>query len=59
MFNVASIRKIEVADAIPSPGRVVHPVIDFLISLKGFWEGQIQEGVSGAWQPEAGEISLR
>ena len=59
MFNVASIRKIEVADAIPSPSRIVHPVINFLISLKGFWEGQIQEGMSGARQPEAREISLR
>ena len=59
MLNVASVRKIEVADAIPRAGRIVHPVIDLLISLKGFWEGQIQEGVSGAWQPEAREISLR
>ena len=59
MFNVASIRKIEVADAIPRPSRIVHPVINFLISLKGFWEGQVQEGMSGARQPEAREISLR
>ena len=58
MFNVASIRKIEVADAIPRAGRIVHPVIDLLISLKGFWEGQIQEGMSGARQPKAREISL-
>ena len=59
MFNVAGIRKIEVADAISCPGRIVHPIIDLLISLKGFWEGQIQEGMSGARQPEAREISLR
>jgi hypothetical protein len=59
MFNVASIRKIEVADAISCPGRIVHPIIDLLISLKGFWEGQVQEGMSGARQPEPREISLR
>jgi len=59
MFNVAGIRKIEVTSAISCPGRIVHPVIDLLISLKGFWEGQIQEGMSGARQPEAREISLR
>jgi len=58
MFNVAGIRKIEVADAISCPGRIVHPIIDLLISLKGFWEGQIQEGMSGARQPEPREISL-
>ena len=58
MFNVASVRKIEVTNAISCPGRIVHPVIDLLISLKGFWEGQIQEGMSGARQPEAREISL-
>ena len=59
MLNVAGVRKIEMADAIPRPGRVVHPIIDLLIRLKGFWEGQIQEGMSGARQPEAREVSLR
>jgi hypothetical protein len=59
MFNVAGIRKIEVANAIPRTGGIAHPVIDLLISLKGFWEGQIQEGMSGARQPEPREISLR
>ena len=59
MFNVASIRKIEVADAIPRARCIVHTVINFLVSLKGFWEGQVQEGMPGARQPEAREISLR
>ncbi len=58
MFNVPSVRKIEVADAIPRPSRIVHTVINFLVSLKGFWEGQIQEGMSGARQPKPREISL-
>jgi len=59
MFNIASVRKIEVANPIPCPGRIAHSIIDLLISLKGFWEGQIQEGMSGARQPEPREISLR
>ena len=58
MFNGAGIRKIEVADAISCPGRIAHPVVDLLISFKGFWEGQIQEGMSGARQPKTREISL-
>jgi hypothetical protein len=59
MLNVAGVRKIEVTNAVTSTGRVMHPIIDLLIRLKGFWEGQIQEGMSGARQPEAREVSLR
>ena len=59
MLNVASVRKIEVANSISCAIGVTHLLVDLLISLKGFWEGQIQEGMSGARQPEAREISLR
>ena len=48
MLNVAGVRKIEVADAIACAIGVTHLLIDLLVSLKGFWEGQIQERVSGA-----------
>ena len=59
MLNIAGISKIEVANSITGTGRVMHSIIDLLIGLKGFWEGQIQEGMSGARQPEAREVSLR
>ena len=59
MFNVASIRKIEVANSVTGTGRVMHSIIDLLIGVKGFWEGQIQEGISGARKPKFGEVALR
>ena len=58
MPNIAGIREIKVADAVSSPGRVIHPIVYFLKSFERISKRKTYEGVSGARQPEFGEVAL-
>ena len=58
MLDVASIGEIEMADTVSSASRVIHPIVYFLKSFERISKRKTYEGVSGARQPEFGEVAL-